>query len=212
MQIAADIREAYSVTFAWRARTSVPLKIAMALIMAVVTGLLAQIRLPLPFTPVPVTGQTMAVLMTGVLLGRKWGGVSLGIYGLLGLVGIPWLNGGVAGLGATTGYLGGFVLAALFVGYCTDSGKVRSLYGLFAIMVFASLVLVYLPGMLWLGGWLGLVTHEPTTVGTVLGLGIWPFMAGDILKSALAAGAAWLILPKQPLSLTDKVLLGAKRS
>jgi len=169
----------------------------MALAVAVLTGLMAQLRLPLPFTPVPVTGQTLAVLLAGVLLGRKWGGVSMGIYGVLGLAGVPWFSGSVAGFGATTGYLVGFVLAAMFVGFVADGGlKVRSFYGWLAVMVFSAIVLVYVPGAIWLGGWLGLVLHQPTTIGIVFGMGVAPFIAGCVLKAVLAAGATWLILPK----------------
>jgi len=182
--------------FAWRYQASVPLKITMALGMAVVIGLLAQLRLPLAFTPVPVTGQTFAVLMAGVLLGRKWGAVSLGIYGVLGLIGLPWLTGGVAGFGVTTGYLLGFVLATVFIGYMTSRRKVCSFGSLLAVMLFASLVLVYVPGMLWLGGWFGLVLDKPATLAAVFSSGMLPFIAGDILKAVFAAGVAWIILPK----------------
>jgi len=195
MQIAAKIEQARLDVFAWHRSASIPLKVVLAVVMAASIGLLAQIRLSLPFTPVPVTGQTLAVLLVAIMVGRKWGGISVGIYGTLGLVGIPWLTGGVAGLGATTGYLAGFVLAALFVGYMTDSRKVRSFHGLLAVMAAASL-LVYIPGILWLGGWLGLVLHKPAAIGPVLSMGAWPFIAGDILKATLAAGAAWLLLPK----------------
>ena len=197
MQVVAGIRQMHLTVINWRYSASVPLKIFMAVAMAAVTGLLAQVRLPLPFTPVPVTGQTLAVLLTGALLGRKWGAISLGIYGVLGLAGVPWLNGGAAGFGASAGYLVGFVLAALFIGYFTDGGrKVRSFYSLLAVMLFATLVIVYIPGVLWLGGWLKLVLHDQATVGTALSAGVWPFVAGDILKAVMAAGIAWLILPK----------------
>lgn len=196
MHIAAENTQGRLKTLAWYNQASVPLKITAALVMAGLTGLLAQLRLSLPFTPVPVTGQTLAVLMAGVLLGRKWGSLSMGIYGILGLVGVPWLNGGAVGLGATTGYLVGFVLAALFIGYMTDGNKIRSFYGLLAAMTFASLVLVYVPGVLWLGGWYGLVLHEPISVGAVLAMGVAPFISGCILKAVLAAGAARFILPK----------------
>jgi len=88
--------------------------------MACVTGLLAQIKISLPWTPVPITGQTFAVLLTGVLLGRWWGGISQVIYVVMGVVGIPWfagLSGGYSALiGPSGGYIIGFILAALFLG------------------------------------------------------------------------------------------------
>ena len=115
-----DFRLARLGAFRWRYQASLPWKITLALLMAGLTGLLAQVRIALPFTPVPLTGQTFAVLLAGVVLGRKWGGVSLAIYAILGVAGVPWFNGGTSGLSATGGYLIGFVLAALFLGYYTD--------------------------------------------------------------------------------------------
>jgi len=197
MHIATETRRIPFDTLTRRYASSIPFKIALSLAFVVLTGLLAQIRLPLPFTPVPVTGQTLAVLLAGVLLGRKWAGVSMGIYGVLGMAGVPWFSGGVAGLGATTGYLAGFILAAMFVGFVAEGGlKIRSYYGWLAVMLFSALILVYVPGALWLGGWLGLVLHQPVTLGMVFGLGVAPFMAGCILKAVLAAGAARLIRPQ----------------
>jgi biotin transport system substrate-specific component len=197
MHIANTIHKARLDVFAWRTQADLSLKITLAVGFAVLTGLFAQVRIPLPFTPVPVTGQTLAVLMAGIVLGRKWGGVSMVIYGVLGLAGIPWLTGGTSGLGATTGYIIGFVLAASFIGYLTDRYlKARNFFSLFTIMLFASFILVYVPGLLWLGAWLGLVMHKSATAGSLLSMGAAPFIAGDILKAAAAAGAAWLLLPK----------------
>jgi biotin transport system substrate-specific component len=197
MQIVGAFHQTRLNIFTWRCQAAVPVKIVLALGMAAVTGLLAQVRMPLPFTPVPVTGQTLAVLLAGVMLGRKWGGISMGIYGLLGLAGLPWFNGGTSGIGATTGYILGFVLAASLIGYVTDVYlKSRRFTGLFMMMLFASMVLIYLPGLLWLGAWLSLVLHKSTSVAAVMGMGAAPFIAGDILKVAAAAGIAWLVLPK----------------
>jgi biotin transport system substrate-specific component len=189
--------------FRWRYQASLPWKITLALLMAGLTGLLAQVRIALPFTPVPITGQTFAVLLAGVLLGRKWGGVSLGIYAILGLAGLPWFNGGSSGLSATGGYLIGFVLAALFLGYYTDKyPKYRGFIGIFGLMFFASLMLVYIPGLLWLGFWLHLVKGSTAGIISVISLGAVPFIAGDILKAGLAAAAARILTPKE--SFTDK--------
>jgi biotin transport system substrate-specific component len=199
MQIAGAIRETRLSIFSWRYHADLPLKITLAVSMAILTGLLAQVRLPLPFTPVPVTGQTLAVLLAGVMLGKKWGGMSMAIYGVLGFAGLPWFNGTTSGLGATAGYILGFVLAAGLVGHLTDGYlKARSFYGLLGVMLFASLVLVYVPGLLWLGGWMNIILYKPADVGSVIGMGALPFIAGDIIKAVAAAGIAWLILPKTP--------------
>jgi biotin transport system substrate-specific component len=197
MQIAATLSHTRYEALRWRAQASLPWKIAMALSMAGLTGLLAQARIPLPFTPVPVTGQTFAVLLAGILLGRKWGGISLVIYAVLGIAGIPWFNGATSGLGGTAGYLFGFVLAALFLGYRTEKfPKSRNFVGTFGLMLFANIVLIYVPGLLWLGFWLNGFKDIPTGIVTVISLGSAPFIAGDILKATLAAAAARAVTPR----------------
>jgi biotin transport system substrate-specific component len=179
------------------------MKLALALGMAALTGLLAQVRIQLPWSPVPLTGQTLAVLLAGVALGKWWGGISMGIYAGLGMAGVPWFQGFNSGLaylaGPTGGYIIGFILAALFLGYFTDkyikSHRFASMLGL---MLFASLVLVYVPGLLQLGLWLHLVKGEPVTFSTLLTMGALPFIAGDITKAIVAALIARGITPQQP--------------
>jgi biotin transport system substrate-specific component len=150
----------------------------------------------LPFTPVPITGQTFGVLLAGVLLGKKWGAASLAIYAGLGIAGVPWFNGATSGLGATAGYLVGFILVSLFVGYFVD--KIPANFNrMFGLMLFASLVIVYLPGLLWLGIWLNLIKGSPNGVISIISLGAVPFIAGDILKTGLAAALAIKFLPEK---------------
>lgn len=202
-QTLETLRQARLGAFRWRYQASLPWKITLALLMAGLTGLLAQVRIPLPFTPVPITGQTFAVLLAGVLLGRKWGGVSLAIYAVLGIAGVPWFTGASSGLTATGGYLIGFVLAALFLGYYTDKyPKSRSFSAMFGLMLFANFVLVYVPGLLWLGFWLHLVKGSTVGILAVIGLGATPFIAGDVLKAGLAAASAKILTPKE--SFADK--------
>jgi len=202
-QTMENLRLARLGAFRWRYQASLPWKITLALLMAGLTGLLAQVRIALPFTPVPLTGQTFAVLLAGVVLGRKWGGVSLAIYAVLGIAGLPWFNGGTSGLSATGGYLIGFVLAALFLGYYVDKyPKSRSFSAMFGLMLFANFVLVYIPGLLWLGFWLHIVKGSTAGMISVISLGAVPFIAGDILKAGLAAAAARILTPKE--SFTDK--------
>jgi len=203
MQMSDALNQTKYEVFRWRYQASLPWKITLALVMAGLTGLLAQVRITLPFTPVPITGQTFAVLLAGVLLGRKWGGVSLAIYAVLGIAGIPWFNGASGGLTGTTGYLIGFVLAALFLGYYTDRyPKSRSFSSMFGLMLFASLVLVYIPGLLWLGCWLHMVKGSSAGIISIISLGAVPFIAGDILKASLATATARIVTPKE--SFTDK--------
>ena len=201
MQITSAINQTRYEVFRWRCQASLPWKITLAVLMAGLTGLLAQIRIPLPFTPVPVTGQTFGVLLAGVLLGRKWGGASLAIYAIAGIAGMPWFNGATSGLGTTTGYLVGFVLAALFLGYVTDRNpRFRTFGKLFGLMLFASLVLIYIPGLIWLGFWLHAVQGSSMSVAEILTIGALPFIAGDVLKTGAAALTARVITPGEPFS------------
>jgi biotin transport system substrate-specific component len=197
MQITSAIdRTRYNI-FEWRYQLSIPWKLVMALGMAGLTGLLAQVRVLTEWSPVPITGQTLAVLLAGVLLGRRWGGASMAIYVVLGVAGVPWFNGWTSGVGATGGYLIGFILAALFLGYFTDK-YVRSRYffSMLGLMLFASLVLVYVPGIIWLGIWMNLVTGTAAGIPSLLAMGVAPFIIGDIIKSVLAAAITKTITPK----------------
>ncbi len=201
MEIAGRISQAKYDIFRWRYELSVPKKLALALGMACIVGLLAQIRIVIPWSPVPVTGQTFAVLLAGVLLGRWWGGTSLAIYAGLGAAGVPWFAGLNSGLGYLTGptggYIIGFILAALFLGHLTDTYiRARSFLSMLVLMLLANFILIYVPGLLQLGLWLNLVKGEPVAFTTLLGMGAFPFIAGDITKAVLAAAIARGVTPK----------------
>jgi biotin transport system substrate-specific component len=122
--IAARIEQTKLEVFRWRYELSIPKKLALSLAVAALTGLLAQAKVYLPWTPVPLNGQTFGVLLAGVFLGTWWGGISMMLYIGIGAAGLPWftgMNGGIAYLaGPTGGYIIGFILAALFLGYFTD--------------------------------------------------------------------------------------------
>jgi biotin transport system substrate-specific component len=199
MTIAARVEQTRYNIFHWRYGLSVPIKLALALGMAGLTGLLAQARIP--WAPVPFTCQTLAVLLAGVLLGKWWGGISMAIYGGLGAAGVPWfqgLNGGAAYLaGPTGGYVIGFILAALFLGYVTDKYvQSRRFYSVLGLMLFASLVIIYVPGLIWLGIWLHVVKGQAVTFSSILLAGALPFIGGDIAKSVAAALIARSITPR----------------
>ena len=201
MEIAATINQAKYDAFKWRYELSIPKKLVLVLGMACLTGLMAQVRFYLPWSPVPITGQTFAVLLAGVLLGRWWGGTSLAIYAGLGAAGLPWFAGLNSGLGylagPTGGYIIGFILAALFLGYFTDRYiRSRSFFSMLGLMLFANFVLIYVPGLLQLGLWLNLVQGESATFTTLLGMGAIPFIAGDVTKAVVAATIARGITPK----------------
>ena len=202
MQIVARVNQTKYEVFRWRYELSVAKKLALAIGIAGLTGLLAQMRIMLPWSPVPVTGQTFAVLLAGVLLGKQWGGISLAIYAGLGAAGLPWFSSWSGGMGhlagPTGGYIIGFILAALFLGHFTDTYiRSRSFLSMLALMLFASFVLIYGPGLFQLGLWLRLVNGEPVAFTTLLSMGAIPFIAGDITKAVIAAAIARGVTPKQ---------------
>lgn len=198
MEIVTAINRAKYDVFRWRYELSIPWKLVLALGVAGLTGLLAQVRFPIPWSPVPITGQTFAVLVAGVLLGRWWGGASMAIYAGLGAVGVPWFNGWSSGFGATGGYIIGFILAALFLGYFIDKHiRSRSFFSMLGLMLFANFALIYIPGLIWLGLWLNVVAGTPATLTAILGMGAIPFIAGDITKAVAAAAVARGVTPKQ---------------
>jgi len=189
--------------FRWRHNQNWINKTVLAFFMACVTGAMAQVVIPLPWTPVPITAQTLAVLMSGVVLGRYWGGLSQLIYVVIGAAGIPWFAGMSGGpevlMGATGGYLLGFVLAALLLGHFVDRHiRARKFTPMLGLMLIANFGLIYIPGLLVLGLW-GLRT-QGTLPGAweLLAMGLLPFIPGDILKITGAAALTRAITPKEP--------------
>ena len=151
-------------------------------------GVLAQISIHLPFTPVPITGQTLGVLLAGTALGWKRGLASMGLYAVAGLVGVPWFAGHASGyVGASFGYIVGFVLCAGLCGWLAERKADRSLLKSVPAMV-AGEVVMYAVGVIWLAVDLHL------GAGKAISEGLTPFLAGDAIKAAIAAGllpAAW---------------------
>ena len=145
-------------------------------------GLCAQVAVLVPFSPVPVTGQTFAVLMAGALLGRRRGGLCILAYIIEGAVGLPVFAMGRAGvgvlLGPTGGYLAGFVAGAYIVGLLAERGWDRRVGAAVLAMVLGNLA-IYCFGLLWLSCLMG--------ISGVLAVGLYPFLIGDALKVLLAA-------------------------
>lgn len=189
--------------FKWRSHQSFANKTIMAFFMACITGLMAQIIIPLPWTPVPITAQTFAVLIAGIVLGRYWGGFSMFIYVLIGILGVPWFAGMTGGyeiaLGATGGYLLGFVLASLFLGHFADKYiRARSFTPMLGLMLFASLILIDVTGMIGLGIWLSTTTGSFPGIWELLAMGLIPFIIGDLVKIVGASAFTKVIMPKEP--------------
>ncbi|HID72059.1 MAG TPA: biotin transporter BioY [Thermoplasmata archaeon] len=186
--------------FKWRHELEFGYKFVLAFAFACLTGLLAQLRLYLPWTPVPVTGQTLSVMLSAMVLGR-WGGVSQIIYIGVGAAGVPWFAGGAGGvfvlLGPTGGYLIGFILAAFFLGHLLDSRvKVRTFQKMLPLLLFANFVLIYIPGLIQLYVWLTLVKGTTVGLNHLLMMGLIPFIIGDLMKIFLASAIGHGITPK----------------
>jgi biotin transport system substrate-specific component len=145
----------------------------------------AQISISLPFTPVPITGQTFAVAATAAALGLRTGAASSILYVAAGLVGLPVYadasSGWHAVSGATGGYLIGFIACALIVGWCGDRGWTSSFSSTVGAMLLGETV-IYICGLLWLRHSL----HTP--LEKTLEYGLYPFVVGDLIKVYAAAG------------------------
>jgi biotin transport system substrate-specific component len=159
---------------------------------SVVTALAAQVAFPLPWTPVPITGQTFAVLLTGALLGPRRAFAAQALYLAEGALGLPVFAGGRAGVlalvGPTGGYLVAFPFAAAAVGTLCARGWDRRFVTMLAAMLLGSSVIFAL-GLVWLARFV------PSS--TLLAQGLLPFVPGDLVKSALAAvafPAAWRLV------------------
>ena len=120
---------------------------------ALLTAVAAQISIPLGFTPVPLTGQTFAVLLAGGVLGSRRGGLSMLLYVALGAIGLPFYADGAGGwtaaTGATAGYLVGFIVAAIVVGLMAEHGQDRKLSTSIPAFI-AGTMIIYTIGAGWL--------------------------------------------------------------
>ncbi|MGW8380296.1 biotin transporter BioY [Streptomyces sp. ODS28] len=155
---------------------------------AALTGVAAQIALPVPGSPVPVTGQTFAALLVGAGLGASRGFLSLALYALAGMAGMPWFAEGGSGMGAPSfGYVLGMLLASVAVGALARRGGDRGVLRTAGTMVLG-LSLIYAIGVPYLAFATGMSLSQAVVAGLV------PFLIGDALKAVLAMGAlptAW---------------------
>ncbi|GAB2818954.1 biotin transporter BioY [Alpinimonas psychrophila] len=146
-------------------------------------------QLVIPMWPVPITGQTFAVLLVGTTLGALRGALSMVLYIALGAIGLPIFTEGSAGwhviAGPTGGYLVGFVLAAVLTGWLAQRSWDRQIVGA-AVAFLAGTAVIYAVGLPWLSVALGQLGY-PNDMGATLQAGFLPFVPGDILK-AVAAG------------------------
>jgi biotin transport system substrate-specific component len=155
---------------------------------AVLTGLAAQISVPVPGSPVPVTGQTFAALLAGTALGARRGFASMFLYAAAGVAGLPWFAGGTSGWSMPSfGYILGMLAAATLVGALARRGGDRTMPRTAGVMILGSAV-IYAVGVPYLAH----AAHLPA--GRAVALGLRPYLLGDALKAALAMAAlptAW---------------------
>lgn len=158
---------------------------------AALVGLSAQVAIPLPFTPVPLSLQTFAVLLVGAVLGSRRGAASMALYLLAGVAGVPWFTQHQSGWAfASFGYVVGFVVAAWLVGRLAERGVDRHVLPSIGLMVLGNLA-IYAFGVP------GLMLATGMSLVSALTLGVLPFLVGDAVKIAVAAGllpAAWKLV------------------
>ena len=154
-------------------------------------ALSALVVIPLPFTPVPLSLQTFAVLLTGAALGSRRGALSMVLYLLAGVAGVPWFSAHKSGWAfASFGYVVGFVAAAWLVGRLAEAGADRKPLKTAGMMVLGNVV-IYAFGVA------GLMAFTGMDLGTALAKGVAPFLVGDLFKIAVAAAllpAAWKLV------------------
>ncbi len=163
----------------------------------ILTAVGAKVKIPLPFTPVPITLQLFFVLLSGAVLGSRLGALSQGVYVALGLVGLPVWAGKGTGLqylvGASGGYLIGFIAAAYVVGMLTKKNSMKVGNVLLSFVGYgAGIAVIYTFGCLWLAIWANIFNGLDWNMVTVLKKGVLPFLTVDILKAFAAVPVLWI--------------------
>jgi biotin transport system substrate-specific component len=158
-----------------------------ASLFAALTAAGAYIHIPIPFSPVPITLQVFFVLLAGSILKSKWGSLSMIVYILLGIAGLPVFAGGSSGigvlLGPTGGYIIGFILAAFIIGKLSERTENPTGSGLLAnaLNMSAGVLVIYLCGIFQL------MMMAKIGLGAAFTLGVIPFLPGEVVKTAVAA-------------------------
>jgi biotin transport system substrate-specific component len=157
----------------------------------------AAAQVTVPMWPVPMTLQTLAVLLVGGAYGARLGAATLGLYALEGAIGLPFFAGGKSGIAdakldyflpaSSMGYIVGFILAAWLVGKLIESGWGSSLLKS-VLATLAGAVVLYVPGLIWLGIWAAKAQGMDASAATqaALGWGLYPFIPGDVVKAVIA--------------------------
>jgi biotin transport system substrate-specific component len=158
--------------------------ILFTLLFTSITGLCAKIRIYLPFTPVPVTGQVYAVLLSGLILGKEYGSLSQLFYILLGLMGVPWFV--IGPVGPTAGYLVGFILAPWIIGFIREKAQIVNMKTTLLSLI-SGIFVIYLFGTVHFS-----IFTQTKILPSVM-LAVLPFIPFDILKAVFAAMTAYFL-------------------
>ena len=184
--------------FTSRDQLSLVLRLSLTLAFTLLTGFAAQIRIPLPFTPVPITGQVFAALLSGIVLGGCYGGLSQALYVLIGAMGAPWFSGWGSGMaiisGVTGGYIIGFIPAALMIGWLTDRHIFARKFHFQLLLMGAGVIIIYIFGAVQFA----IVMNAGFL--RVMKLAVLPFIPFDLMKAAVAAGISASIFSKSDSS------------
>ena len=165
-------------------------KIIYSFAFALLTAYGAQLKFFLPWTPVPITFQTFFVLLSGLILGSKWGSLSQIIYVSCGALGVPFFSGMESGVsiifGPRGGYLTGFILTSYIVGYLFEKFEFNFFKSL-AILNMAYFVVMYSFGCAGLGIWLFSINGAFPSFYSLMAMGVLPFILGDLIKILLVS-------------------------
>ncbi|MGQ9607839.1 MAG: biotin transporter BioY [bacterium] len=178
--------------FNWLDDLSLLNKLGLSFGFACLTGLMAQIKIALPFTPVPVTGQVLAVLLSGIFLGKYFGCLSQIFYLSLGTFGLPWFSSPTSGLlGITGGYLIGFVPASFIIGWLTKRFNFIRRFHFQLLLMFAGVAIIYFFGAVQFA------LLMKTSFAQTMKLVVFPFIPVDLIKAAIAACISASLLPSK---------------
>lgn len=175
---------------------SIAQKIALSILFAVILAVASQIKIFLSFTPVPLNLGTFAVCMAGMTLGGFWGFISVAIYMLAAVVGLPVIANS-SFLGATTGYIVGYAICALVLGKYTEKGNIKkdNFVKTSAVLFIFQIGIIHIFGMIGLYIWSSAI-GSPYTLTEVVMKGTVPFLLGDSIKAMILSLSMGFILKK----------------
>ncbi len=158
------------------------------ILMSLLTALAAQAKFYLPFTPVPITLQSLVVILSGAWFGMNRGAASQVLLAVLCAFQVPVYSQAGALFGPTGGYILGFVFAAMAAGFLRDRGWLKKNgFLMSSLLLFAASMFIFIPGVIWLKVWTGRTFYE------ALAMGFFPFLIGDVVKTLTAALAVkWI--------------------